>query len=218
MLEHTKNRTASILTATYFSRSEPGEAALEVEQVSRSNQFQHFQSKLIQRGKEKARAFGIFSAGTDGQVFKRYESQPPDIAPLKECVVNPEVPGYTLYSQMDMRVDPRYAGYMKGNTAEKSKIEGWIKFKNDRAIDTCALVLIADSFPPPIFASLGKIPWVPTIEFSVNIRNIPRTQWLKCRLITRYINCGMMEVDGEIWDEEWELIAISRQIAQFRKP
>ena len=175
MLEQTENRATPILTATYFSRSEPGEAALKAEQVSNSNQFQHFQSKLIQAGNEKARAVGTFSAGTNGLFFKRYECSPPDIAPLEKCTINPGTPKYTLYSQMDMRVDPKYAGWMKGDMSEKSEIAGWIKFKNDRAIDICALILIADSFPPPIFASLGKIPWVPTIEFSVNIRNSQNT-------------------------------------------
>ena len=132
--------------------------------------------------------------------------------------MTPESPNFSLYSQMDIRVDPLYAGWLTGNMSEKSELRGWIKFKNDRAFDLCALVLVADSFPPPIFTSLGKIPWVPTIEFSVNIRNIPKTQWLKFRAVTRYIDCGTMEDDGEIWDEQGELIAISRQIAQFRNP
>jgi hypothetical protein len=58
---------------------------------------------------------------------------------------------------------------------------------------------------------------VPTIEFSVNIRNAPKTTWLKCVFRTRFVNCGLMEEDGEVWDESGELLAISRQIAQFRK-
>jgi len=218
MKEQSRKQASPILTVSYLSRSEPGNAVLEIEKVSQSNQFQHIQSKLIQDGIEKARAFGTFSSEPNGSFFKRYENSAPGIEPLKNCITNPELPGYTLYSQMDIRVDPLYAGWLTGNMSEISEIRGWIKFKNDRAFDLCAVVLVADSFPPPIFASLGKIPWVPTIEFSVNIRNIPKTQWLKFRVVTRYINCGMMEEDGEVWDEQGELIAISRQIAQFRNP
>ena len=33
---------------------------------------------------------------------------------------------------------------------------------------------------------------------------------------TRFITCGLLEEDGEIWDETGQLIAISRQIAQYR--
>ena len=217
MTEQSRKKTSPIFTIHYLSRSEPGKAVVDIENVSQSNQFQHIQSKLIQGGIEKARAFGTFSGGPNGNFFKRYENSAPETRPLEKCIMIPELPAFTLYRQIDIRVDPHYAGWLTGNMSEKSEIRGWIKFKNDRAFDLCALVLLADSFPPPIFTSLGKIPWVPTIEFSVNIRNSPKTEWLKFRATTRYITFGMMEVDGEIWDEEGELSAISRQIAQFRK-
>ena len=35
-------------------------------------------------------------------------------------------------------------------------------------------------------------------------------------VITRYITCGLLEADCEVWDETGNLAAISRQIAQFR--
>ncbi|MBE0558680.1 MAG: hypothetical protein IH628_15750 [Proteobacteria bacterium] len=54
-------------------------------------------------------------------------------------------------------------------------------------------------------------------EISVNVRNLPKTDRLKCSLRTRFITCGLLEADGEVWDEEGNLAAISRQIAQFRK-
>jgi acyl-CoA thioesterase len=60
------------------------------------------------------------------------------------------------------------------------------------------------------------VAWVPTIEFSANIRNMPTGDWLKCIFRTRFITCGLLEEDGEIWDQTDQLIAISRQIAQYR--
>ena len=59
--------------------------------------------------------------------------------------------------------------------------------------------------------------WVPTIELSVNIRDLPVTRRLKCSLRTRFMTCGLLEADGEVWDEKGNLAAISRQIAQFKK-
>ena len=82
--------------------------------------------------------------------------------------------------------------------------------------DTASILLVADSFPPAVLTSQGMVAWVPTLEFSVNIRNIPTTKWLKCIFRTRFITCGLLEEDGEIWDEACRLIAISRQIAQYR--
>jgi hypothetical protein len=127
------------------------------------------------------------------------------------------MPTYTLYSQMDARLDPACAGWMQGRLSDISEHKGLISFKDNRNYDVMSVALVADAFPPPIFASQGLIAWVPTIELTVNIRNIPVTKWLKCIFRTHFINCGLLEADGEIWDENGELVAISRQIAQFRK-
>ena len=70
---------------------------------------------------------------------------------------------------------------------------------------------------PAAMATQGLTAWIPTIELSVNIRKLPQTKRLKCSLRTRHITCGILEADGEVWDEEGNLAAISRQIAQFRK-
>jgi len=117
---------------------------------------------------------------------------------------------------LDIRLDPTYTGWTEGKLSAQSEIKGWIKFRDQRAFDTQSLLLIADSFPPAVFSSQGMVAWVPTLEFSVNIRNIPTTTWLKCVFRTRFITCGLLEEDGEIWDENGQLVAISRQIAQYR--
>ena len=96
-------------------------------------------------------------------------------------------------------------------------MKGWITFKNPRVYDLLSVLLVADCFPPPAFASQGMMAWVPPIEFSVNVRKIPEATWLKGHFRSRFITCGLVESDGEVWDEAGNIVAISRQIAQFRK-
>jgi len=210
-------KSTPILTANYISRCAPGRADLSVETISQSNQFNRFQAKLFQDGKEKIRATGTFAEEKEGCFFERSEASAPDIYPLKECIQIPPIPKYTLFDRIDARLEPESAGWMQGNLSDKSEQKGWVKFKDDRAFDIFSIALIADSFPPPVLASQGMVAWVPTIEFSINIRNIPETKWLKCVFRTRFINCGLLEEDGEVWDEEGRIVAISRQISQFRK-
>jgi hypothetical protein len=113
-------------------------------------------------------------------------------------------------------LDPVCTGWISGKLSAKSESKGYIKFKNQRLFDVPSILLIADSFPPAVLSSQGMVAWVPTIELSVNIRKITTTDWLKCSFRTRFITCGLLEEDGEIWDEKDELVAISRQIAQYR--
>ena len=217
MLTSTDKKATPIITVTYFSRCVPGPAELHVETISQTTQFNHLQVKLIQGGEERIRAMGTFAAEPDECFLINYEKAPPDMAPPEECLAIPEMPGYTLYNHVDTRLDPENAGWMMDKLSDMSEHKGWIRFKEDRPFDLLSVILATDAFPPAILASQGIIAWVPTIELSVSIRSIPSTKWLKGIFKTRFINCGLLEEDGEIWDENGELVAISRQIAQFRK-
>jgi hypothetical protein len=216
MLQHSEMKQTPIVTANYLNRCEPGEARIAIEKMTTSKQFNRIQARLIQTGKEKIRAFGTFASETHECLIERYEVSAPAISELENCVAVPEMPNYTLFSQLDIRLDPICTGWVSGKLSNKSESKGWIKFKNERPFDIFSILLIADSFPPAVLSSQGMVAWVPTIELSVNIRHIPTTAWLKCIFRTRFITCGLLEEDGEIWDETDQLIAISRQIAQYR--
>lgn len=217
MLRQGRKRSTPIITANFISRCVPGTARISVEKISRSNQFNRFEAKLTQQGKDKIRAFGTFSVETDPHGEKRHEKSAPDITRLENCILIPEIPNYTLFNNIELRLDPACAGWMEGVRTEKSEQKGWIKFKEDRPFDELAILLLSDCFPPPILASQGIVAWIPTLEFSVNIRSLPRTKWLKGHFRTCFLDHGILEEDGELWDEDGDLVAISRQIAQYRK-
>ncbi len=216
-LEHSDKRALSILTANFILRSEPGAAELMLENMGASRRFDRWQVKLLQEGQEKVRSMVTLVNPQVDQAGSRYESEMPTVASTGRCIKFGEMSGYTLFDHMDVLLDPGCAEWITGRLDKKSELRGWIKFKDDRPFDPPALLLIADAFPPPIFVSQGMVAWVPTLEMTVNIRNRPKTRWLKCVFRSRYLNGGMVEEDGEIWDETGELVAISRQVAQYRK-
>ncbi len=217
MLQHSDKQSTPILTANYISRTTPGEGELAVETLSRSKQFNRLQAALIQEGTERIRAFGTFAIEPDACLIQRYEAPPPSVAPPEQCVQVPAMPEYSVFENLEVRLDPSCAGWMENRLSEKSEHKGWLRFPDKRGFDIFGVALAADAFPPAVLSSQGMVAWVPTLEFSVNIRNVTQTPWLKCRFRTRFINCGLLEEDGEIWNENDELIALSRQIAQFRK-
>ncbi len=217
MLRQSSKTSLAILSATFIARCEPGNARLGVEKIAVSSQFERYMVRLAQEGNEKIRAWGTFVDVDKGCTIDRYEAAPPAIAPLDQCQAIPQMPKYTLFDQVDARMDPACIGWMFGKPADRSEHKGWIKFKDDRPLDAVSILLMADAFPPPVYASQGLGGWVPTIEMSVNIRKLPASQWLKCIFRTRFITCGLMEEDGQLWDEAGELVAISRQISQYRK-
>jgi len=217
MARESDKKSTPIVTATYLAKTTVGEADLHVEMIARSTQFNRLQASLVQDGREKIRGLGTFADEKNECVIERYETGPPVLAPLDECISSPRIPGLTIFNNLEIRLDPGCAGWIQGKMTDKSEIKGWIRFRDGRPFDMISMFLLADAFPPAVFVSQGMVAWVPTIEMSVNVRNIPVTEWMKCVFRTRFITCGLFEEDGELWDEEGNLAAISRQIAQYRK-
>ena len=216
MLQTGRRTATPIVTANFLRRSAPGEARITVEPMSQSRQFERFEARLEQGGEEIIRAFGTFADDKNECILESYQSNPPSIADLSQCVPIPEMPGFTIYRHLDIRLDPACTGWFEGRLSEQSEIKGRIRFRDSRQFDVPSILLIADAFPPAVLSSQGMVAWVPTLEYSVSFRNVPATEWLECVFRTRYITCGLLEEDGEIWDEEGNLVAISRQIAQYK--
>ena len=217
MIQKSDKKNTPMVTANYLSRCVPGEVDIHISEIARSRQFNRFEARLSQKGDEKIRALGTFVSENNDYAVKRYETKEPDLTPIEECVQMPAMPKYTLFQNLDLRLDPACAGWMTGKLTDLSQNKGYIRFRDGRPIDFFSLFLIIDSMPPAAVASQGVTAWVPTIELSVNVRHLPQTDRLKCSLRTRFITFGLLEADGELWDEKDNLAAISRQIAQFRK-
>jgi hypothetical protein len=217
MLQESAKKDTLVVTANYLHRCEIGEADLVVKNIACSRGFDRWQAVLSQRDQERVRALGTFVQRRAGTGERRYDSSPPEVAVLEACVAVPPLPRFTFFNQMDVRLDPACAGWLRGELAARLEQKGWVRFKEPRPYDMISALLIADAFPPPVLAAYGMVAWVPTIELTVNVRNLPTTPWLKCAFRTRYIDSDILEEDGEVWDGNGELVALSRQVAQFRK-
>ncbi|MFZ5565046.1 MAG: thioesterase family protein [Thermodesulfobacteriota bacterium] len=218
VLQHAEKQWITIFTANFVSRCVPGEADLSVAPLGASARFERWQASLEREGDKKVFAMCTLTDPGAGDAEIRYEDPPPVLASRQDCVEFPVIPGYTLFHQMDVRLDPACAGWLTtGNLSDVSEQKGWIRFKNDRPFDMLSVLLATDAFPPAVLASHGMVAWVPTLEMSVNIRRLPSSPWLKCAFRSRFVHNGIVEEDGQIWDEDDHLVAVSRQIAQFRK-
>lgn len=207
-----------IVTANFTARCVPGPADIALEHIGGSRYFDRWQATLSQEGAVKIRALCTMTDEKDDSAEKRYEAVAPDLPCREQCVGIPTLPGYTMFDHVEVRLDPACAGWMfGGGIAEISEQRGWLAFRDGRPFDVLSVLLAADAFPPAILASQGAVAWVPTIELSVNIRNVPQTRWLKCVFRSFFLNRGVVEEDGRIWDENDELIAVSRQVSRFRK-
>ncbi len=92
-------------------------------------------------------------------------------------------------------------------------MRGWFRLRDDEPIDTLALLLIVDAFPPTAFNARLPVAWTPTVELTAHVRGRPAPGWLRCVFTTRFVTGGFLEEDGEVWDDSGHLVAQSRQLA-----
>ena len=216
-LEDSERNAPVSITANFLKRTDPGDASISNEVMVQSKQFDRRSVSLNQGGKETVRAMITLVTDYEDDAETRYEAVPPAVKPRSECQLNMALPKYTIFNNTVSLMEHDSFGWMAGKPKDLSEHRGWFRLKEEQPWDAMSVLLASDALPPPILASHGMVAWVPTIEMSVQIRRIPTTRWLKCIFKSKYITGGLVEEDGEIWDEDGNLIAISRQLAQFRK-
>ena len=205
-----------ISVTTHFLRpAVPGPVHVAASVVRTGRAHTWLQASLVQEDNDIARMMAIFgNLDTAGPTFVTGEVPVlPDPATLVSSQSLPEV--FSLARRFDMRLDPATAGGAMGSPTGTPEMAGWIRFADGREPDARSLVLCADAMPPPVL-NLMPTAWVPTLEYTVHIRARPARGWLRGRFRTRFLTDGLLEEDGELWDAEDRLVALSRQLARVR--
>ncbi len=208
------------VTTHYLRPGLPDQPAdIDVDVVRRGRRFTNVDVQLTQDGKPRYKlmaAMGDLSGGTlsdqpiEGAALTR---EPVDLPPPDECTARMDLEqgvDLAITSRLDIRVDPKWA---EDGSSDRAEISGWIRFKDERPVDTAALVLFGDSFPPSLFSLLGRVGWVPTLELTVHVRRRPVPGWISARFRTTDLHDGLLIEDGELWDEAGHLVARTRQLA-----
>ncbi|MEM8492168.1 MAG: thioesterase family protein [Pseudomonadota bacterium] len=205
------------VTAHFLSPGWPGPISIDPQLIKAGRRLSTVRATLMSPEKPLIELLGSFGdlAELDGPA--RVDSAPPDMPPPDDCPrarANPEV-GFppNVMDRVDMRLHPLDAKFLEGNPTGEPLVRGWVRLLDDEPLDVFSLLFATDCFPPTIFNAKLPVAWTPTIELTAHVRAVPSQGWLRCRFSTRFIRDGLMEEDGEVWDERGELVAQSRQLA-----
>jgi hypothetical protein len=104
-----------------------------------------------------------------------------------------------------------------GQGAGIALVQGWIRLADGRPADAIAVPLFLDCWPPAVFGRIERTigGGVPTIEMTVHWRGHVGPGWHLARFTTGTVAGGYLEEDGELFDEDGRLVAMSRQLALF---
>lgn len=203
------------LTAHFLSPCKAGPVSVRPQIVKQGRRFTTVRAQLVSDGRPVVELLGSFSDLSEVEGPVLIDAQPPELPPPGDCVrVAPSPSGFPppMMSKIDLRLHPDDDAFARGRPSGRPLFRGWFRLPGED-VDALALLLAADAFPPTVFNAHLPIAWTPTLELTAHLRGIPRPGWLRCRFSTRFITGGMLEEDGDIWDESGRLVAQSRQLA-----
>jgi hypothetical protein len=146
----------------------------------------------------------------------------PVLPPPEECIPLADVPSDRarflpdVLQRFDIRL-PADTRWGRSPGDEPFEVTGWIRFRDGTEPSVLSLLLLVDAFPPTLIGGL-EVGWVPTVELTVHVRARPVPGGLVGTFRTRFLIDGLLEEDGEMWDSEGRLVALTRQLAMALPP
>lgn len=201
------------VTTHYLRPGSGGEAAeIEVEPIRSGRTVGTVRGRLIQDGKTRIESIAAYTDLSSTEAVVDVVIPPAPIPDPDQCISRKNLEqGVVLpiMDRLDVRIHPDHA---EAGTGRDPEITGWIRFADERPVDAHALTLFADAFPPPLFAKVGYIGWVPTIELTVHVRRRPINGWIRGHFQTSDATGNRTIEDGWLWDESGALVAVARQV------
>jgi acyl-CoA thioesterase len=201
-----------VASITYLTSPAPGPAELRTEAVRMGRRVQTGNASLWSAGRQVAQLTASFGPRpADGLTHEL--GAPPQLPPPDSCADPREhgMPGGGLFDRVDYRM-ASVPGWSVGTPSGEPSIDLWQRLAGGRTIDLPALAFLCDSFAPPVL-ELGDRLQSMTVQLTVHLHRVPRPGWIATRLSTRHVVQGFHDEDCELWDEDGNLVAQSRQLA-----
>ena len=208
------------ITGHYLSAAKPGTTELLVDVARIGGSMSTATCNVIQDETEILRVTSTFINPREDSGPTHIEGVMPAFQRPEECPALADLltGPFHMHKHLDVRLAPGSAGWTRGEKGERAEFLVWTRFADGRDPDVAALPLFVDAIPPPLFNVLGAIRYAPTLELTMHVRGVPAPGYLRGRFRTRYLIDGLFEEDGELWDSQGRLVALSRQVGIIRLP
>jgi acyl-CoA thioesterase len=193
-----------VAAISYLAPARPGPALLRTSTLRTGRRLSTGTAELVSGDRTTAHLVASFGerAGTSLEL-----GSAPDLAPPDECLdpFGGKRPGAGLMERVEYRMPHQGAGGAGDPTYRL-----WQRMAGERVPDLFALAFLVDSCPPPVLevSPGGSV----TVQLTVHLHRVPVTPWVATVVSTRHVAGGYHEEDCELWDEEGNLLAQSRQL------
>lgn len=212
------------VTAHFLAPPEPGEVSIAVDVLRRGRRHSTVTARVEQDGRCCLGLIGTFGDLARADGVSRMDRSGLTLPPIEACVdarqlareraeaAHRAVP--PIVERFDHRQPAEVLGWSHGQPTGQGEMGGYLRWADGAPMDTLGLLVVADCLPPAVFnTGESGLGWVPTIELTVQVRRPPTAGYLTAWFTTEAVTNGYLEEDGEVWDADGELVALSRQLA-----
>lgn len=204
------------VTAFYLAPTSLGPVDCRVELLRAGRNTSFAEVKMYQEGELRVKVTAAYT-DLDELRGETWSSRPrPHYPGWDEC--EPCAQKIEFRQRAELRLVTGNEVFSRRETDGSGQFCGWVRHSDGAPPDAISLLMFADAFPPPAFTIYGPLHWVPTLELTVQVRARPAPGPVQARLFSRHLTRGVIEEDGEYWDSQGKLVAISRQTARLRVP
>jgi hypothetical protein len=213
------------ITAHYVSPGKVGPVAVEVDVVRAGRRMAVVRATVMSPDHGLVMALlGTFSDQPDAAAAgpSTIDAVPPDVPAFEDSLPGgpPAAAGESSFGdRVHGRYHPADVGFRDGEPTGTALVRGWFEFADHSPVDAFGLLVALDAFAPVCFNLPGHpVGWAPTLELTAHIREVPAPGPLRVQFRSRFVQNGMFEEDGEVWDSRDVLVAQSRQLALIPNP
>jgi acyl-CoA thioesterase len=207
-----------VVSAFFLRPVSPGQVEVHTDISRIGRRVATGEARLTQDGTEALTVVATFTDFTklDGPT-SMFET-PPELPSPDDAIDirrGSSLPAVSLLDRVEYRV-AKTPGWRRGQPSGQPRSELWMRLTDDNDGDTLTLPFLADAAAPAVM-EIGAIGST-TLELTVHVRAKPSPGWFACRANTRYVIDGYHDEDFEIWGEDGNLVAQSRQLAILQTP
>jgi acyl-CoA thioesterase len=198
------------LTIHYPAAPKAGKLAIAVRVERTGRSAAYLSARVEQEGRVVALALAAFSAAFPGPGFQT--APMPDV-PAPEAIEPSRLPGAPAFTN---NFEYRFAiGGPPFQEAEHATTGGWLRLNEPRPLDAALAACYTDAWPPAVFWRLSNFAIVPTIDLTVNFRELPDgyDDFVLATFESKREHDGMWDENGELWSRDGRLLVQSRQLA-----
>jgi len=210
-----QDRMLRSATVSFISAVAIGDVALKTEVFRSGKSVIQAEARLMQNGEVLAVLLASFGRGRESAINVQTRHTAPDFKKPVDIPAFPYLDGIMpeFFQQTDLR-------WAKGGTpftaSEKPDFGGWMRWQDSFPQMTMAhLFALIDAWPPSVLsmfkahAPASTLCW--TVEFLAEPVGKNSDSWWQYEVITDSAKSGYGHAEAHIWDDDGNLVAISRQ-------